>query len=104
MARVWDPVDWDINKRCLRSSISNQLCGIHIKKLSSGRVDEYPSEKIVLRAYRKHKPNIDTLIDIKQNPFYNLLPLQLDELLWFFQHHADQIIDKHLVIYLILSN
>ena len=73
MARVWDPVDWDINKRCLRSSISNQLCGIHIKKLSSGRVDEYPSEKIVLRAYRKHKPNIDTLIDIKHKSFYTKL-------------------------------
>ena len=71
MARVWDSQKWDINKRCQRHSLSNGLCKLHMGNISSGRVDEYPDERIVLRAYRKHRQNIDKEINIDHKNYYN---------------------------------
>ena len=39
--------------------------------ISSGRVDEYPDERIVLRAYRKHRQTVDKEICIDHKNYYN---------------------------------
>ena len=67
IGRVWDNVNWDINKRCTREATHNDLCSLHSKNCASGYVNEYPDEKIVLRAYRKHNKNVDSQIDLNNN-------------------------------------
>uniref|UniRef100_A0A6C0JBR3 Uncharacterized protein n=1 Tax=viral metagenome TaxID=1070528 RepID=A0A6C0JBR3_9ZZZZ len=70
MARVWDGVTWDINKRCSCPSVSNNLCKTHLKKSPSGYINQYPDEKIVLRAYRKHNHNVESFINITSHKSY----------------------------------
>jgi len=67
IARVWDSANWDINKRCVRAAIKNDLCAIHHKKSPSGYITQYPDEKKVLKAYRKHNKNVDKDIDLSSN-------------------------------------
>ncbi len=67
IARVWDSINWDINKRCVRAAIKNDLCAIHHKKSPSGYITQYPDEKKVLRAYRKHNKNVDKEVDLSSD-------------------------------------
>ena len=70
MARLWDDVNWDINKRCPKEVENSGLCRLHLKSHKTGLVNEYPDEKKVLYYYRKNKPNIDKLINIKHSSYY----------------------------------
>lgn len=67
IARIWDNVNWDINKQCCRQAVKNNLCQLHNKNCASGYVNEYPDEKVVLRAYRKHNINVDNQINLGTN-------------------------------------
>tara|TARA_Y100000385_G_C13070775_1_gene628950 strand:+ start:516 stop:1475 length:960 start_codon:yes stop_codon:yes gene_type:complete len=68
-ARIWDNVNWDINKRCLNHIYENELCSKHFKKNNFGRINEMPDEKTMLIYYRKYNHNLDN--ELKLNNNYN---------------------------------
>lgn len=64
LSRIWDSDEWDINKQCINPVGLENLCFRCLKKkYSSGLVNEYPDEDMVLKFYR------DGLIKLqKTNP------------------------------------
>ena len=68
-ARIWDNINWDINKRCLNHIYENELCSKHFKKNNFGRINEMPDEKTMLIYYRKYNHNLDN--ELKLNNNYN---------------------------------
>jgi len=70
MARVWDNKTWDINKRCINPIFNYEFCKIHNQNVASGRIDEYPAERDLLRLYRNKDKDIDNKINISHELFY----------------------------------
>jgi len=70
-ARIWDNINWNINKRCMNHVYENELCSKHFKKNNFGRINEMPDEKTMLIYYRKNDPNLDKNIKLDNNYNYS---------------------------------
>ena len=80
MGRIWDSKDWNINKQCKNKVFIDELCFSCYKKNTgsiTGRVNEYPDEKNVIKWYiigiekdKLNKRNIYKEIDLNKYKKY----------------------------------